>query len=370
MNEPEEFEISFEDVLTGGSAPEAPVSIDKEPDAPEAAVVEPPVVDTLETEEPGVKAYSKDDLPPITPPAVDEAPAAPITDEEDEDDSASLVNEIKDYFGYEVEEDYEDTPKGLKELTKTVATKMAIENLDTLFEKFPTVRQHLEFVQQGGDPRRFMQAHSPEVDYAGIEIADEDVDTQKALVQHYFSAKGDEPEFIQDRIEAYEDKGTLKTMAEKAQGALAAYQEQGRAELMQRQREIAAKEQRASEEVWGQVTSLVSKNDSINGLQIAQKERTKFLDYISKPVDRNGNTQRDVDSAKLTLEQQLSADYLLFKGMKLDSFIGKKAKTAGATSLRERMELNSKKAKGTKHASRSDKSSDIADLDLNLDNFG
>lgn len=357
MPEQEDFNISFEDVLTGGSQ-EAPDNLDVDPP------VDPP------------EAYSKNTLDPledpITPPVStdDNPPADPVVPPaNDDDDDVSIVGEIKTHFGYELEEDFEDTPEGLQALTKVIAQKMSVDNLDSIFDKYPTVKQHLEYVQQGGDPQQFLQAHTSEVEYSSVEVRDEDIETQKALVEHYFASRGDDVAFVKDRIEAYEDKGTLKDMATRAKDALAQGQAIQRARMMETQRLAAADQSAAAEKVWGEVTEIVTKNDAINGLPIAQKERNKFLDYISKPVDRNGNTQRDLDSGKLTLEQQLGADYLLYKGMKLDSFIGKKAGTTAAKNLRERMQLNTNRAKGTR-ATPGPTDSVVESLDLNLDNFG
>ena len=367
MPEQEDFNISFEDVLTGGSQ-EAPANLNVDPPA------DPPVADSKDTLDPLAAVADTVDPPVATTddlPAVDPDPTDTLDPpaNDDDDNGPSIVGEIKNHFGYELEEDYEDTPEGLQALTKALAQKMSVDNLDTIFDKYPTVKDHLKYVQQGGDPQQFLQAHTPEVEYSNVEIKDDDINTQKALVEHYFASRGDDKAFVQDRIEAYEDKGTLKDMATRAKNSLVQGQSYERETLMENQRLADADRTAEAERTWGEVTEIVTKNEAINGLPIAQKERNKFLDYISKQVDRNGNTQRDIDSGKLTLEQQLGADYLLYKGMKLDSFIGKKAGTKAASNLRERMQLNSKKAKGTRTVT-DPTDNVVGSLDLNLDNFG
>ena len=209
MPEQEDFNISFEDVLTGGSS-ETPANLDVDPPAAVADPVDPPEATT-------------DD-----PPEVDPAPVDPVDPpaSADDDDDPSIVGEIKDYFGYELEEDFEDTPEGLQGLTKALAQKMSVDNLDNIFDKYPTVKEHLKYVQQGGDPQQFLQTHTPEVEYSNVEINDDDIDTQKALVEHYFASRGDDKAFVQDRIEAYEDKGTLKDMASRAKNVLLMLKEQ------------------------------------------------------------------------------------------------------------------------------------------------
>ena len=355
----EEFDISFDDILVDTPAAEETPAAE-----PKAEITE------LETK-PEVKPEAEAEETPAEEPPV-ETPAAtteeePPAEEPPAEEDDSVVAEIMTHFGYEIEEEFEDTPEGLKELTKTIGEKMTADTLDQLFEKYPSVKEHLEFAQQGGDPRQFMSDYAKEVEYSNIEVKEDDVKTQKALLQHYFAARGDEKEFIQDTIDMYEDKGVLLEKSGQAKTALANAQKGRREAAMEWQRLEAKTREEEAVETWKTVTELVKKSDSLGGIPVAQRERSRFLDYISKPMDANGNTQRDLDNAKLSLEQQLTADYLLFKGMKLDSFIGKKARTAASESLKDRLSKNTAKAKG--HRTDTPASDVVESLDLDITNL-
>ena len=76
-----------------------------------------------------------------------------------EDDT--IVGAVLSKLGYEVDETYDDTTEGLVELTKDIGVQMADENLDKLFEKFPLVKDHMEFVMAGGKSQDFMGMHDP-----------------------------------------------------------------------------------------------------------------------------------------------------------------------------------------------------------------
>ena len=92
-------------------------------------------------------------------------------DVEPSEKNDSVVGEILESLGYEVEEDYPDTAEGLAELTKDVASRMADDRLDEVLEAFPLVKDHLQYVLAGGNSQDFMQAHDPNLDYNAFTLA-------------------------------------------------------------------------------------------------------------------------------------------------------------------------------------------------------
>jgi hypothetical protein len=113
-----------------------------------------------------------------------------VDDEEDEDDGeGSITDSIAKALGYELEKDYADTEEGLAEFTKDVAKEIAEDQLQALFEQFPTVQKHLDFVLAGGDPDKFFQTYNPSLDYGQIEIDRDDSRNQKWLLTEYLREK-------------------------------------------------------------------------------------------------------------------------------------------------------------------------------------
>jgi len=54
----------------------------------------------------------------------------------------TLVSEIATTFGFELENEYDDTPEGLTNMTKELATKVAESQLDKLFQTHPDVNEY------------------------------------------------------------------------------------------------------------------------------------------------------------------------------------------------------------------------------------
>jgi predicted transcriptional regulator YdeE len=364
-NDPLELDFSIEEMFNPSADP-----------APALAAS----LDNIDEEKPGSEVIEKAKPSDIIIPALEEDeegevpavnPLKAVGQDAGTEAETTITGEIRDYFGYELDEEFEDTPEGLKALTKTIGEKMAMETLDEIFNAHPTIKAHLEYVQNGGDPNNFMRAFSPEVDYSTVKLEEDTPEARevaKVVLKTYFQKRGDDPAFVDDMIEAYEDKGEIIKKGNAAAAALASVQASERNYVMEQQRAQRVAQEEASKKTWETVTDLVTKSDSLGGLAVAPRERTKFLDYISKPIDKHGRTQRDLDSSKLSLEQQLAADFLLYKGMDLGKITGTRATTAAAQTLKERMAGMSKKVKGSKQPS-SPSGNVIDSLDLSMDNF-
>lgn len=293
-------------------------------------------------------------------------------EDEDEDDSEgnddSVVGQILEKLGYENDEDYEDTPEGLTKLTQDLGQKLAESQLDELFGKFPLVQKHLEYVLDGGDAQAFMSAYDPTLDYSKMSIKEDDTRVQKTVLTDYFKTKGHDESFIQELLEDYEDSGKLFSKAEKAKEALTSSQEESRKQLSAKQKEVKEEEAATAKKHWDDVYNTVQNSEEFAGLTVPKRERSKFFDYISKPVSKEGRTQRDLDHTDAKMEVKLAIDYLMYKDFNLSDIIDKKASTKSVKSLKDRISGNQSSLKSARKASRrpGSKAIDFDDLDLSL----
>lgn len=266
-------------------------------------------------------------------------------DDEDSEESGSVAESIAKALGYEVENEYADTEEGLIEFTKDIAQNIAEDQLNELFQQFPLVQKHLDFVLAGGDSEKFFQAYNPNLDYSQYEIDQNDSRTQKAFVSEYFKSKGHDEEFIKDMLEDYEDSGKLYDKAVIAQKQLATIQTKEREQIVEQQKQERAQQEKAQEEFWENVAATIDQGKEFAGIRIPEKEKAKFFDYISAPVDKTGKTRRDMDYANSDLDVKLAIDYLMYKGMNLQDIITTKAKTESVKSLRDKIQRNEERVK-------------------------
>ena len=286
--------------------------------------------------------------------------------EDDEDTEDTVVSEVLSKLGYELEGEYADTSEGLAEMTKDVASQMADDRIDEVLEAFPLVKKHLEYVLNGGESDNFMQAHDPNLDYNKIELAEDDVRSQKAILSDYFAEKGHDKDFIKEMLNDYEDSGKLHSKAEQAKNALGKVQGQRKEQMIEQQKQQVAKQQEEQQEFWNGVSETIQNSKEFAGLQVPEREKSKFFNYLSKPVSKEGYTQRDIDHSEANMEVKLAIDYLMYKGFNLKDIIKTKAKTQATKSLRQKISKNEETVKSARKKSRVSKNIDLDSLDLSI----
>ena len=287
-----------------------------------------------------------------------------VEDELDED--ATIADQISNVLGFEMEHEYDDTVEGLTEYVKDMAQEVAEDQIEDLFRQFPEVQQHLDYVLAGGDSGQFFQAYNPQLDYGNLRVEEGDIGVQKALLAQYFETKGHPEAFIEEMLNDYEDSGKLFSKAQVAQQELAAIQDQQRQQMFEMQQEEYAQFQEEQEEFWGSVADVIEGGNSFGGVTIPDVEKANFFEYISAPVNEEGQTQRDIDYAESDMDIKLAMDYLLYSGFDLEGIINTKARTQSARNLRDRIISNEERVRSAKGAQRrKQKTFDPDQLDIN-----
>ena len=350
-------DITFDDVIAGDGVDT--VAIDE---------IEKPVEEVKE--EPTNKL---DDIEDVVEETEEVEKPEDVQEEKVDDDIDSsekvedtVVSEILSKLGYEVDEEYADTSEGLANMTKDIASQIADDRIDEVLGAFPLVKEHLQYVLNGGQSQNFMQAYDPNLDYNKIELAEDDVRSQKAILSDYFTTKGHDSEFIKEMLEDYEDSGKLHNKAEAARQALGKVQAQQKSQMVEKQKEDLQTQYQKQQEFWDGISETIKTSTEFAGLQVPEKEKSKFFNWLSKPVDKNGYTQRDLDHSNSEMETKLAIDYLVYKGFNLEQIINSKAKTKAATSLRDKISRSEDTVKSARKKSRTSKNIDLDNLDLNI----
>jgi hypothetical protein len=288
-------------------------------------------------------------------------------DDEEDEMSDSVVSEVLDKLGYDLEGDnYNDTAEGLAQMTEDLASKIADDRIDEVLEAFPLVKKHLDYVLAGGQSQNFMEAYDPNLDYSQVTIEEDDHRSQKAILADYLELKGHDNEFINEMLGDFEDTGKLYEKAEAARNALAKHQNNKREQMIEQQRRETAAQQKQVEEFWSGVSETIEDADSFAGISVPKRDKNKFFDYLSTPVTKEGYTQRDLDHANADMEIKLAIDYLMYTGFDLSDIISSKAKTQNAKTLRERISRNEDRVKSTRRSTRRSKNVDLDSLDLSI----
>tara|TARA_R110001592_G_scaffold30624_6_gene109405 strand:- start:6869 stop:7960 length:1092 start_codon:yes stop_codon:yes gene_type:complete len=290
--------------------------------------------------------------------------------EYDEDNETSLEDllisdQISDALGLELENEYDDTVEGLTNYVRDMSQEVAQEQLNNLFEEYPEVQRHLDYIAAGGDPKQFYASHSPESDYSNIQMSEGDISLQRAMLGEYFRAKGHEDDFIMDVVNDYEESGKLYGKASLAQEKLSILQAANNEQMYAQQIEQQQQNEQIQNEFWDNVALTISEGNEFAGIRIPDNNKQDFFDYISNPIDDQGNTQRDMDYSEADVDIKLAIDYLMYSGFNLSDIIDTKARTKSVENLRSRIQNNESRAKSARKAQRSQKTFDPDTLDIN-----
>ena len=266
-------DITFDDVIAGDGVDTVAIDeIEKPVEEVKEEVKEEKPTEELEDIEDKVEEEKVEE-----PEVKEEVQTSDDTEEDVEEAEDTVVSEVLSKLGYELEGEYADTSEGLAEMTKDVASQMADDRLDEVLEAFPLVKQHLEYVLNGGESENFMQAHDPNLDYNKIELASDDTRSQKAILANYFTEKGHDKEFIKEMLNDYEDSGKLHTKAEQAKQALCKVQTKRKEQMVAQQREVVKQQQAEQQKFWDGISDTIQNSQEFVGLQVPEKEKSKFF---------------------------------------------------------------------------------------------
>lgn len=336
-------EVTFEDIAGVGPSDEDPITGDPinsevEEDEEETVQEDESTTEDSNQSEPDdsdaeVQAEDEEEVQGDDDETVDETA--------EEDEALRLTDEIKETLGYELDGEYEDTIEGLVELTKDAAGQMAEQELGGLFSQFPEVQDLLQYRLNGGDPETFFDTYKQSLEWSDVEFDEENADQHEQIVASYFQSEGWDNDEIKETIEDFRESGILDRQANRFLDKLAEKQENQKEELLKQQQKKKEEQQEQIKEFWNDVEEKVDKARDFKGLPIKEAQKDEFFDYLSKPVNEQGMSQRDVDVQNADMETQLAMDLLLYYDFDLSDIIDKKAKSKKAGDLRERLKRSS-----------------------------
>ena len=372
-------DISFDDLIDGGiedtvetiddSVEEKPIESEEPKEEIEKTSLDADVEAKKEEGERQEQVLAETEIPQSPEGNLTRKPSEPTKEEtEGTEVDDSVVGQVLSSLGYETEDSkYDDTAEGLTQMTKDVGSQMAEEQLDRLFEQYPLVGQHLSYVMNGGESQNFMAANDPREDFSRVKINEKDIRSQKYVLSEYFRAKGHDDKFIGDLLDDYQDGGKLFNKAQTAHKELVNMQDQYKRQLVEEQQAYQQQSIQEQQQFWDGVYDTIDQSKEFQGITVPDREKNKFFDYLSKPVTKEGYTQRDVDYGQAEMDVKLAMDYLMFKGFNLDKLITTKARTKSTQTLKDRIKGHQETVKSARKASKKpSKAVDIEDLDLRL----
>lgn len=291
-----------------------------------------PIVDETQKDQDDPKDIVTD--PPVEDPADPQDPQDPNPTNDPAEDPADLFSQLNQEFGFEFEEGFEEDYDGIKTYMGKASEELAKRQLEELFTQYPAAAEFFDFLTKGGSEEQFFNYKQNTVDFKNLTIAEGDEAMQERIIRMKLTEDGFDEDEIKAKLESYKSAVLLEGEAKSALKVLKKRDESRQQEMLRQQEEEAIASQREYQELISSTQNIVKKG-VLQNVQIPEKEKKGFVDFLFAPVDKTGKTKRDVSRETLTLEQKLELEYLVYKGMKLNDLIVAKKQTQDLSHLRK-----------------------------------
>lgn len=282
-------------------------------------------------------------------------------------DTEPLIDEIVKHVGIQVLNDkgepvvYEDTANGVSQYIADAINqeneRFKRETTVAIFDEFPQMKDVYNHFKLGGT----LDTFNNRTDYTSITFDENNTEQAKGLIRDWMKASTQLPsDQIENFIAYYSDKGQLVEQGKAALQNLLENQQKTSKELAEQRAAKEAADAKELQDTWDEIGNMVKErkvldytlpqviNRNIDG-KVVTASLDDFYKYMSEAVDKNGNSQADIDASKWTKERRLGnlilEKYLLFTNNDYSSLVNMKVRQTEVNKLRD--QINKSKSKPT-----------------------
>ena len=202
--------------------------------------------------------------------------------------------------------EYSDDAEGILSLINDTVDKKYQDFINEKFsdDKYKTV---LDILDNGGDLSDIAKIYE-NVDYSAIDLTDED--NQETLVRDFYERSNLSEKKIDSLIKNAKDEGSWEEEVNTAHEALVNMQIAEAKALQESLANNAKQSKIEAEKAEKEFRELVFAKEEIAGFKLDKTQKQKFYDYSTKPVNKQGQTQMELDYANV--DKQLEMAFMSF----------------------------------------------------------
>lgn len=221
----------------------------------------------------------------------------------------------EDVLYIDEEKEYDLSFDGLKDMIEETKVKTAAKTIEEYENSFDSEgKKILEILKNGGSINDYIESQN-KVDFASVPLHDSEgypiTQNQIYLLEDLYKMEGYEKDEIAEKIDVLTKAGLLEKEANIARKKLSSWQKE-QEQIIEKQAVEEKKikeetEKKEAEEFKNQVLNL----EEVAGFKLNKKQAEKLYDYITKPIDKEGNTQFKKDD---TFENRMLYAYFAMIG--------------------------------------------------------
>lgn len=213
----------------------------------------------------------------------------------------------------DTDEDFEASPEGVNKLIDKTVQNRINRWTESLPEDYVKM---LEFVENGGTTKQFLDTYYKEQSWSDFKIDTED--TQKEAITASLRLTGESEEDIQDMIEEWEINGTLEKRAKPAINKLQKQEAYEKDQLLKNQASKNEATKKEQLDYWNGFKKDLYDKDEINGFKLTPKTKDNLWNFMTAVDNRTGKTPYQE-----AIEKNKESSYL-FAYLAMNNFDSKK----------------------------------------------
>lgn len=213
----------------------------------------------------------------------------------------------------EDKEGYTPDEEGLSELIEDTIKLKVKEELSIRYSKLGEEEAKLvKYLEEGGKLQTYLSVS--EVDYENVNMENEI--NQKMMITQFLRSQDFTDEEIEEELDSIEELGLLEKRAKSAQAKMLKWQKEQKEQLFEEQKKLKEEREKARQEAAKTFRTTVLSKDEVKGFKLSKNEREQLYDYITKPVDKSGKSQFQIDQNDV--DSVIANAYLLMKKFNFD----------------------------------------------------
>jgi len=189
-------------------------------------------------------------------------------------------------------EELEDGEESVWKAVELTVEKRWNEKLDSDKDEVKVFR---EFVEAGGDPKKFLELYYNEESYENYDPKNER--DQKNAISRFLEINGADETEIAETLADFETSGLLEKQAEKSIKKLQAWEKEQKKTMIEAQKKADADHKAAVKKYWEDLEASWMKKEDLNGFPLTEKIKKDVFAHMTKPVDKKtGKSQLAINN--------------------------------------------------------------------------
>ncbi|MBS1960772.1 MAG: hypothetical protein JST04_01045 [Bdellovibrionales bacterium] len=226
---------------------------------------------------------------------------------------------------------YTDDATGLINYTTDVVNTAKQSAVQDFLKANPVIQSFINHLQGGGNQNDF----DSKIRYSTVQYDAANEKLNLDLIKADLSRKGVDKDSIEDMLTLIKTNGTWAAKGKTAYDSLVNNEKTLRDADEKAAKAAWEKEQKEIAKYWKNAEDLVLTKGTIDNVTIPVDDRETFFQYISKPIDNEGNSQFDLDYYEASQEKRMLLQYLVYRKMDFSTLIEQKARTLAVKKLSE-----------------------------------